>query len=245
MLRSGDMACLMYRFVLLLISLLLFSACLTSRNTKAIDEYRSPINEFDLTLPEKGNYRVDSGSLSVMDGIAVMQFEKILRGSGRYLNVESSAQGMRFYESREKLPAGKRVYLVRQITCCMDDRAFREILFLKEGQQIAPHEILKTHFQLPAEARDYPAAILVMDFSNIYTFTAMHALWQNDSGVSYFVQAPGNDYNLVMEDISWNARSRLKLAGMYSLYALTVPVDIVTVPFQIAGLLMMGKGVVR
>ena len=152
---------------------------------------------------------------------------------------------MRFYESREKLPAGTRVYLVRQITCCMDDRAFREILFLKAGHHIAHHEILKTHFQQPAEIQDYPAAILVMDFSNIYTFTAMHALWQKDSGVSYFVQAPGNDYNSVMEDINWQERSRLKLVGMYSLYAVTVPVDIVTVPFQIAGLLMMGKGVVR
>lgn len=239
------MTCLMYRVVLLIISLLLFSACLTSRNTKAIDEYRSPINEFDLALPEKGNFRVDAGSLSVVNGVAVMQFEKILRGSGRYLNVESSAQGMRFYESGGKLPAGKRVYLVRQIACCMDDHAFREILFLKAGQQIDPRGILKTHFQQPAEIQDYPAAILVMDFSNIYTFTAMHALWQKDSGVSYFVQAPGNDYNSVMEDINWQERSRLKLVGMYSLYAVTVPVDIVTVPFQIAGLLLMGKGVVR
>lgn len=239
------MTCLMYRVILLLISLLLFSACLTSRNTKAIDEYRSPINEFDLALPEKGNFRVDAGSLSVVNGGAVMQFERILRGSGRYLNVESSAQGMRFSESREKLSAGKRVYLVRQITCCMDERAFREILFLKAGQQIAPGEILKTHFQQPAEKQDYPAVILVMDFSNVYTFSAMHALWQKDSGVSYFVQVPGSDYNAVMEDIRWQERSGLKLVGMYSLYAVTVPVDIVTVPFQIAGLLMMGKGVVR
>lgn len=235
----------MLRYLLLLNSLLFFSACLTSRNTKAIDEYRSPINEFDLALPEKGNYRVDAGSLSVINGVAVMQFEKILRGNGRYLNIESSAQGMRFYESREKLPAGNHVYLVRQITCCMDDRAFREILLLTEGQKIAPHEILKTHFQQPAETSDYPAAILVMDFSNVYSFMAMHALWQKDNGISYFVQAPGNDYKLVMKNIHWQERSRLKLVGMYSLYAVTVPVDIVTVPFQIAGLLLVGKGMVH
>ena len=38
---------------------------------------------------------------------------------------------------------------------------------------------------------------------------------------------------------------RLRLAGLYAFYAVTVPVDIVTVPFQIAGLLLMGRGVVK
>ncbi len=219
--------------------------CLTSRNTKAIDEYSSSLNEFDRTLGDKGNFRVDVGTLSVINGVAVMQFENVLLGERRYLNIESNAQGMFFRETHEKLTGTGRVFLVRQLACCMEDKAFREILFLKPGQKADPAELLLRHFQYGAAPPEYPTAMVVMDFSNVYTFSAMHAFWQNSSAVTYFVQAPGTDYNEVMKDVAWQKRSRLRLAGLYAFYAVTVPVDIVTVPFQIAGLLLMGRGVVR
>ena len=218
------------------------SACLTTRNSKAIDEYRSSINEFDRTLPETGNFRVDTGTMSVVNGVALLQFEQVLLGERRYLNIESSAQGMRFYESAEKVVSAKKVFLIRQLACCMDDQAFREILFLNPGQTITPAEIMKKHFHANIGAPEFPASILVMDFSNIYTFSAMQAFWEKAGEVSYLVQAPGTDYNEVMKDIRWQERSRLKLTGLYAWYGVTVPVDIVTSPFQLAGLLLLGKG---
>lgn len=237
--------CPMRHYALMLLSAALCSGCLTTRNSKAIDEYRSSINEFDRALPVNGNFRIDKGFLSAVNGVAVMQFENVLRGEGRYLNIESTPQGMRFYESADKLVADKKVYLIRQLACCMDDKAFREILFLKTGQTLSHADILQKHFSIRTVEVSYPAALVVMDFSNVYTFMAMHAFWQNSSAVTYFVQAPGSDYNVVMAELAWKERSRLRLAGLYALYAVTVPVDIVTVPFQIAGLLLMGRGVVK
>ena len=221
------------------------SACLTSRNTKAIEDYRSSINEFDLALPGKGNFRVDTGTLSMVNGAAVMQFENVLRGERRYLNVESTAQGMHFRESNEKLAGPARAYLVRQVACCMEDKAFREILFLKPGQKAHPGDLLAKHFQYPVTPGEFPAALIVMDFSNVYTFSAMHAYWQNGGDVTYFVQAPGSDYNTVMADVAWQERSRLQLAGLYGWYVVTVPVDIVTAPFQFVGMLLIGRNMPR
>mgnify|MGYP007009320257 CR=1 FL=1 len=237
--------CHVSRLFLFFLSVMFCSGCLTSRNTKAIDDYSSSINEFDRALPDKGNFHVDVGTLSVVNGVTVMQFAKILRGEQRFLNIESTAQGMRFLETSEKVAGTRPAYLIRQVACCMEDKAFREILFLKPGQKADPAELLQKHFQQSSAPLEYPTAIVVMDFSNVYTFSAMHAFWQNSNAVTYFVQSPGSDYNEVMKDVAWQKRSRLRLAGLYAFYAVTVPVDIVTVPFQIAGLLLMGRGVVR
>ncbi|MFZ5630214.1 MAG: hypothetical protein ACOY5B_13870 [Spirochaetota bacterium] len=224
---------------------MLVSACLTSRNAKAIEEYRSPINEFDRQLDGTGNHRILAGKMTVQDGKARLQFDTVLLGSGRYLNVESTVQGMRFFETRDRLDGGKTVFLVQQNACCMDDGAFRRILFLKPGEKASASEILNQYYGYKAQPQDYPSALLVMDFTNIYTFTAMQAFWQSPEGVGYFVQAPSTDYNVVMEQIEWRQRSRLTLAAMYGWYAITVPVDIVTSPFQLIGMYLLGKGSVR
>lgn len=224
---------------------ILTSACLTSRNAKAIEEYRSPINEFDRQLDSTGNHRILTGKMTVQDGKALLQFDAVLLGSGRYLNVESTAQGMRFFETGNRLVSGKTVFLVQQNACCMDDAAFRRILFLKPGEKISASEILHQYYHYQSQPQDYPSSLLVMDFTNIYAFTAMQAVWQSSEEVSFFVQASSTDYNVVMEQVEWRQRSRLTLAAMYGWYAVTVPVDIVTSPFQLIGMYLLGKGGVR
>ena len=166
--------CRVSRFFLFFLSVMFCSGCLTSRNTKAIDEYSSSINEFDRALPDKGNFRVDVGTLSVVNGVTVMQFANVLRGEQRFLNIESTAQGMRFLETSEKVADTRPAYLIRQVACCMEDKAFREILFLKPGQKAAPVELLQKHFQQSSAPLEYPTAIVVMDFSNVYTLSLIH-----------------------------------------------------------------------
>lgn len=232
-------------FLFLLLPVLVLPGCLTMRNSKAIDEYRSPINEFDRPITSGANYRILTGKMLTQNGRAVMQFDSVLIGDKRLLNIESSAAGMRFYETGERLEQGQKVYLIQQNACCMDDAAFRRILFLKPGEKITPAEILKTYYRFEAGTTTYPDALLAMDFTNIFTFMAMHGFWQNDTGLSYFVQAPSSDYNEVMSEIEWQKRSRISLAAMYGWYAVTVPVDIVTSPFQLIGMYLLGKGMVR
>lgn len=221
------------------------NACLTFKNNKAIDEYKSSINEFDRPLTGSKNYRILTGRLAAGPTTSLMQFDGVLLGEGRYLNVETGAQGMRFYESRAKIAAGKRVFLVQQNTCCMDDEAFRSILFLKGGDKADVTAMLRQHFAFDTGPVEYPSALLVMDFTNIYSFSAMHPYWEKEAEVAYFVQAPGTDYNQVLKEIEWVERSRVTLAAMYAWYLVAVPVDIVTSPFQFAAMLLYGRGMVK
>ena len=219
----------------------LVSGCLTTRNNKAISEARSSIQEFDRTLDGKGSHRILTGRLKFSDGKALMQFDKVLLGEGRYLDVESSPSGIRFGESEKRWESNQKVFLIQQNACCMNDTAFRTILFLKPGESADLAAILKSHFDYTKEP-GYPSGLLVMDFSNVYTFSAMHGLWQKESQLAYFVQVPGGEYAEVFRDIEWKKRSRLNLALLYAWYGITVPIDIVTGPFQMAAILLVGPG---
>lgn len=215
------------------------------QNNKAIEQYRSAINEFDRPLVAGANYRILPGKLLLQNGRPVMQFSHLLIGDGRLLNVESTPTGIRFYESFEPIQGGQTVYLLQQNACCLNDEAFRRILFLKPGDKITPAEILKTHYAFQIERQEYPDAFLVMDFTNIYSFSAMQGYWQNADGLSYLAQSPPGDYNEAMREVAWQQRSRVSLMAMYSWYAVTVPVDIVTSPFQLLGMYLLGKGMVH
>lgn len=125
----------------------------------------------------------------------------------------------------------------------MDDKAFREILFLKPGQTSNPAEILKTYFNYDAKLSEYPSSILVLDFSNIYAIIALNPYWNKNKEVVYMAQPQGNTYDEVMKEISWNVRSRLTYIAMNGMYLLTVPADIITSPLQLILLLLGGGGV--
>ncbi len=236
---------MLYRLLALIVPLQICTACLTMRNSRAIEEYRSPINEFDRRLMNGANYRILPGRLSSENGRSILQFDSLLIGEKRYLNIEATAAGMKFTETDVAIAAGHKVYVLQQNACCMHDEAFRKILFLKPGDKTSPAEILKAYYAFDAGVTRLPDALVVLDFTNIYTFSAMLGVWQNDSGVSFLVQAPSTDYNLALGEIEWQKRSRITLGAMYAWYVVAVPVDIITSPFQIAGLYLLGKGSVR
>ncbi len=233
------------RLLLIALAALPNLACLTTKNTKAIENYRSPINEFDRPLVAGKSYRILSGKMAVSQQKVTLQFAEVLIGSNRLLNVESSPAGIRFYESSEPISAAYTAYLIQQNACCLNDDAFRRILFLKTGDRVSAAKILKAHFQYPVAPGPEPSALLVMDFTNIYSFTGMQAYWQEPSEVTFFTQAASTDYAEVMREIAWQERSRLNLAAMYAWYGITVPLDIITSPFQLLGLLAYGNAIAK
>ena len=236
---------MLYRLLALIVPLQICTACLTMRNNRAIEEYRSPINEFDRRLLAGKNYRILPGRLATQNGRTILQFESLLIGEQRYLNIEATAGGMKFSETEVALKGEQTIFMVQQNACCMQDDAFRRILFLKPGEKVSATEILKAYYTHNAGATRYPDALVVFDFTNIYTFSAMLAVWQNENGLTYFVQAPSTDYHMAFNAIEWQRRSRINLAAMYAWYAVAVPVDIITSPLQLAGLYLLGKGSVR
>ena len=233
------------RLSLVVLVVLVSSGCLTTKNSKAIQHYRSAVNEFDRRLTDGKNYRVLKGELTVQPGKSTLQFGDVLLGANRWLNVESTVEGIRFYETSERMPTGYAVYLIQQNACCLEDAAFRQILFLKPGDNVSAAEILQKHFQYNVVASEGPSAVLVMDFTNIYSFGGMLAYWREGRQVTSFAQAPATDYEIVMRDIAWRERSRLNLAAMYAWYGITVPIDIVTSPLQLLGLLAYGNGMAK
>lgn len=233
------------RLSLVVLAVLVSSGCLTTKNSKAIQHYRSAVNEFDRRLTDGKNYRVLKGELTVQPGKSTLQFGDVLLGANRWLNVESTFEGIRFYETSERMPTGHTVYLIQQNACCLEDAAFRQILFLKPGDNVSAAEILQKHFQYNVVASEGPSAVLVMDFTNIYSFGGMLAYWREGRQVTSFAQAPATDYEIVMRDIAWRERSRLNLAAMYAWYGITVPIDIVTSPLQLLGLLAYGNGMAK
>ncbi len=214
------------------------------QQAKSIEEYKSSINEFNRAF-ESANYRIIPGLLSVRQGKNLIQFDGVLLGRRRYLNIETGPGGMRFYETGTKMETGKRVFLIQQNTCCMDDGAFRAVLFLKQGDAADPSEILKKYFNFDAGRTEYPSSLVVMDFTNIYTFMSINPFWEKGPEVSYLVQASGNDYNEVMNEIHWHERSFLQYIMMHGFYILTVPADIITSPFQLIGIFLLGNGLPR
>lgn len=233
-----------YSLPVALLALMLCSACLTSRNSKAIQEYRSPINEFDRSI-EPGTTRISTGTIVMAAGRTTVQFADVLLGAGRFLNVEQTAAGVRFYETAERLSGGTRAFLLRQTACCLADKPFRLFLFSKPGEAIELPQLLKENFNYDTGKMDYPTALVVMNFTNVYSFQSNFLAWQTNSGLSLNALAPLGDYETVMKDIAWRERSRASLAMHYAYYLITVPVDIITGPVQIAALLFVGKGFVK
>jgi len=243
--RAMAIWCMFRRLLLVVVAAMAFSGCLTTKNSKAIQDYRSAVNEFDRRLTDGKNYRIVKGELTLQPGKTTLQFGGVLIGANRWLNVESTVEGIRFFEASERMPSGHAVYLIQQNACCLEDAAFRQILFLKPGDNVPATEILAKHFQYKVAASDGPSALLVMDFTNIYSFGGMLAYWREGGQVTSFAQAPATDYAIVMREVAWHERSQLTLAAMYAWYGITVPLDIVTSPFQLLGLLAYGRGMAK
>ncbi len=233
-------------YFLFLAPVMVTQGCLTTRNSNAINEYRSPIREFDYKPLNNANYRILPGILWLRDGVVEMQFDSLLIGKGRYLNIVSTSTETHFSESEQKLENGQKIYLIQQSTCCVNDEVYNKVFLLKPGEKMSPNKILKTYYAFDAGALTIPTALVFLDFSNANAFSAMYSLWQKYLTESYTFELRSADYKKVFESIEWRERSRLKLIAMYAWYAVTVPVDLVTFPFQaLAALPYVSGGGVR
>ncbi|MBV6494682.1 MAG: hypothetical protein LDLANPLL_02719 [Turneriella sp.] len=229
-------------FSLSLILMLGVSACLTTRNTKDIEEYKSPINELDRRFVNGQIAVFHEAQMRRINDTVELQFSHVLIGRDRYLNATIQKNEIRFFEADTPMQGGERAYLWQQNACCIDEAAHRKLLFLKAGEELSLPDFLRQGWNGPTTEVKPAAALFVLDTTNVYTLSAMAVLWQDEKTLLKDTAVAVGDYNVLMHDIPWKQRSRVKLALLYAFYGVSVPVDIVTSPFQLLALWLYGKG---
>lgn len=226
--------------VTLLPFLLFTAACLTTSHSKYLTDYASPYREFDTGIAG-GNFRVTEGRVVRGDHLTA-RFSGILAGKERILQVEQRGSDLVFSEVSEVFTQGDAAFLIQQNVCCLDDQAFRAVLFAKEGDALRSSEILSKYFKYaPRDA----AALIVMDFANVYTISSQMLCWNTAEKVACTASLAPQPYTQAMQEIRWDVRSRFVYGFSHAWYLIALPVDIVTFPFQVAGLFLYGKGAVR
>lgn len=226
--------------LLSLLPALLTLSCLTMSHTKYLTDYSSPYREFDTRI-DRGSFRVTRG-ISISEDRLTARFPGVLDGSGRVLQVERRGTDLVFSETAEMFAEGEPAVLVQQNVCCMDDEAFRKILFAKEGDPIRAFDILTRYFnQAPSDA----SALVVLDFANVYTVSSQLLCWTDKERIACTASLAPQAYTEAMKQIRWDTRSRFVYGAAHAWYLVTLPVDLVTLPFQAAALLLYGKGAAR
>ncbi len=241
---------------LLIPFLLIHPACMTINWHRSIVEMSSPAAEF--TPYDGGNLSFIKGqylgiqkhegkdwhAISLPDTLIGQRRRLLLllpvNGPGDPIITES--------EEQPTMPAFT-AFAIRQQTCCMSSEQFQAVLFIKAGEASDPETILREQFkQAGAFAPDAEKrAVIVLDQANVSSLTLQGALWQKEGGrwIAKATHASVNDYDGKSFRLEWRARSRVGVAFSYALYAVTVPLDIVTSPFQllgVIGMLIVGPG---
>ena len=255
--------CKKFIYLILCIPLLL-GGCITSSYHKSNEEYRSARREFN-PVPET-SYRVVKGICTgkrEMDGETYyhLQFQALLKGDGRYLDVMipvkprmvntsevgpdgnlrdtgrlmKSPGAVLFRESVTAAAGGTPVYLVFRVS--MDNRRDFQDLFMDQqtGKAGDPGALFQRNNYLLKEAQ-YPLVLAVLDFSNIFTYSANAIVWEKGADGKPFVACTGLDYgpyDAAGLGIAWKERSRMIYLLRHGGYAGTVIADVVTSPVQL------------
>ena len=85
-------------------------------------------------------------------------------------------------------------------------------------------------------------ALAVLDFSNVFTFNMSMLCWSGSDRLACNAGPALGPYEEEMKNIRWDVRSRVVYGLMHAWYVVAVPVDIVTFPFQIGTLYLVGPG---
>ncbi|MBL8019753.1 MAG: hypothetical protein JNM27_08825 [Leptospirales bacterium] len=225
------------RILVILTLAFVSSNCLTMIHTKAIKDYANARREFDTEIV-KGHVGMAKGVVRQDGSTVVAVFPQTLQGPGRLLRLEGKDGALRLSEVSASIE-GTPALILRQNVCCMEDAALRAVIFAQPGDVKTADAIVREAFQI----KDAPSAnaLGVIDFTNVYTVSAYLILSENGTIKSVSALPPG-DYDPAMSGIDWNVRSRPGYVLMHLWYGVTVPLDIVTSPFQLVAILLLPPG---
>lgn len=252
--------------------LILLTGCITAAYNKSNVEFSHVYREFNMASVQgervfKGLYE----GVRDVEGekYHYLQFDGLLKGEGRYLDVMLPLKGRQtraekigpdgrfhetdtlvtspgnviFRESSSAVNGARPAYLVFQASSSTNMDSFYALFNLKAGRESDPVAIMKQHFRYDIGEAKYPLALVKLDFTLNYSYSARSLVWDRGPGGKTRVTCEGIDldkYDGPRLDVEWKERSRvvygLRLAG----YAGTVIADVVTSPVQLVMMLLKG-----
>jgi len=241
------------------------SGCITASYHTATVEFGHAYREFDrdhraATRMYTGTMagRCDING----EGFHRFQFAGILKGAGRYLDVlvperermtpayETGPDGIlreskrlikrsgliRIRESATPAPPGPPAYLAFTTMSTMTMKTFTALMNQEVGKPSDPISFLNEHFSFAVVRAEYPLAIIHLDFSLNYSYSARAVIWGAPADGSSLVICTGiavGPYTDPHFDIAWKERSRIVYAARMAGYVGTVIADVVTSPVQL------------
>ncbi len=248
------------------------TGCITTAYKRSNDEYRHVFREFNRECASTATvYRGAYAGIRDIDGgkYHYLQFDGLLKGQGRYLDVmlplegrETRAQALgpdgRFHETdriiirpgditfRES-PAAinglQPAYLVFQCSSSSNMDAFYALFNLKAGQESDPAGIMKQHFKYDIKEPKYPLALVKLDFTLNYNYSARSLVWEKNTAGKTVVTSEGIDidkYDGPRLAVEWKERSKMVYGLKQAGYIGTVIADVVTSPVQLVMLVLGG-----
>lgn len=172
------------------------------------------------------------------------QFDGVLEGTGRYLNVLVPVKygyDPVVFESSASISGDRPAFLAVERYCCMDD--YKEIYdpsySLGMGKDAEKMKgVLKKYFP-GLENSGGGVMFISLSFTNVNYFSLITSLWRPGEEVDKRIE---NTFLLNAEysklDVRWVNRSRVMSALSKGGYVFTAAADIITSPIQLIGVLI-------
>ncbi|MBP7586118.1 MAG: hypothetical protein KBA61_18900 [Spirochaetes bacterium] len=252
--------------------IIMLTGCITTAYKRSNDEYRHVYREFNRdfrsgTKVFPGVY----GGVRDIDGgkYHLLQFDGLLMGAGRHLDVMLPLEGRKtrteepgpdgrfhetdriiirpgtitFRESSAAITGTLPAYLIFQRSSSSDMDAFYALFNQKAGQESDPVSIMKQHFKYDIADPKYPLALVKLDFTLNYSYSARSLVWEKNASGKTAVACEGVDidkYDGPRFSVEWKERSKMVYGLKQAGYAGTVIADVVTSPVQLVLLLLGG-----
>ncbi len=248
------------------------TGCITTAYKRSNDEYRHVFREFNRECASTATvYRGAYAGIRDIDGgkYHYLQFDGLLKGQGRYLDVmlplegrETRAQALgpdglfhetdriiirpgqvTFRETSTAIAGTHPAYLMLQSCASSNMDAFYALFNQKAGKESDPVSIMKQHFKYDIADPKYPLALVKLDFTLNYSYSARSLVWEKNASGKTAVACEGVDidkYDGPRFSVEWKERSKMVYGLKQAGYAGTVIADVVTSPVQLVMLVLGG-----
>ncbi|MCU0849330.1 MAG: hypothetical protein MUD12_15720 [Spirochaetes bacterium] len=170
-----------------------------------------------------------------------IQFEGVLEGNGRYLEIYLPRDGQAdaaILETDKKLDGKKISFLIIERSCCADN--YRELfdpIPMRETEKNPSllFNYVKNKFGRSVSAADLPVIFCKLSFSNVFQYSVIYTVWETGAaGASYrWNSSLEQPYSNI--EVGWGKRSRAVYVLSRAGYVFTALFDVATSPIQLIG----------
>jgi len=170
-----------------------------------------------------------------------LQFEGVLEGPGRYLNLYLPRDGRSdaaILETDRKLDGKKISFLIVERTCCADN--YKELfdpIPMRETEKNPSilYDYVKNKFGRSVSAADLPVIFCQLSFTNVLKYSVIYTVWETGAAGASYRWNSSLDQPYSNIEVNWGKRSRVVYILSRTGYVFTALFDIATSPIQLIG----------